>query len=113
MTTRTLRQIIGGTRHLLLDFDGPICSVYAGTPAPGVAKQLRDALTVAGFTLPAGIEDEDDPLEVFRAAAQISPDAAASAQQLLTVFETRAIPTARPTRGSADLIVTAYGPGGL
>ena len=45
---------------------------------------------------------------VFRAAAQISPGAAASAQQLLTVFETRAIPTARPTRGSADLIITAY-----
>jgi hypothetical protein len=64
-----LRQIIGGTRHLLLDFDGPICSVYAGTPAPGVAKQLGNALTVAGFTLPADIEDEDDPLEVFRAAA--------------------------------------------
>jgi beta-phosphoglucomutase-like phosphatase (HAD superfamily) len=42
------------------------------------------------------------------AAAQISPGAAASAQQLLTVFETRAIPTARPTRGSADLIITAY-----
>src|SRR5215472_17300089 len=34
------------------------------TPAPGVAKQLRDALTVAGFSLPADIEDEDDPLEV-------------------------------------------------
>ena len=33
MTTRTLRQIIGGTRHLLLDFDGPICSVYARTTA--------------------------------------------------------------------------------
>jgi beta-phosphoglucomutase-like phosphatase (HAD superfamily) len=108
MTARTLRQIIGGTGHLLLDFDGPICSVYAGMPAPGVAKQLRDALTVARFPLPADIENEDDPLEVFRAAAQISPDAAASAQQLLTIFETRAIPTARPTRGSADLIITAY-----
>jgi hypothetical protein len=35
-------------------------------------------------------------------------DAAASAQQLRSVFETRAIPTARPTRGSADLIITAY-----
>jgi hypothetical protein len=33
MTARTLRQIIGGTRHLLLDFDGPICSVYARTTA--------------------------------------------------------------------------------
>jgi beta-phosphoglucomutase-like phosphatase (HAD superfamily) len=30
-----------------------------------------------------------------------------TAQQLLTAFETRAVPTAEPTRGSADLIVTA------
>ena len=30
-----------------------------------------------------------------------------TAQQLLTAFETRAVPTAEPTRGPADLIVTA------
>jgi hypothetical protein len=46
------------------------CSRTGGTP---VAKQLRGALTVAGFTLPADIEDEDDPLEVFRAAAAARP----------------------------------------
>jgi hypothetical protein len=39
MTARTLRQIIGGTRHLLLDFDGPICSVYA--PHHGIVSRLR------------------------------------------------------------------------
>ena len=95
MTARTLRQIIGVN-------PASICSVCAGTPALGVAKQLRGALTVAGSTPRTDIEDEDDPLEVFRAAAQISPDAAASAQQLLTVFETapsrpRGPPEAQPT----------------
>ena len=44
---------------------------------------------------------------MFRAVARISSDAALTAQQLLTAFETRAISTARPTPGSADLIVTA------
>jgi beta-phosphoglucomutase-like phosphatase (HAD superfamily) len=107
MTARTLDQIIRGTRHLLLDFDGPICSIFAGTPAPSIAKQLRDSLTAAGFHLAADIENEDDPLEVFRAAAKVSADAAASAQQLLTVFETQAISTARPAKGSANLIITA------
>ncbi len=34
-----------------------------------------------------------------------------TAQQLLTAFETRAIPTAKPTRGSADLIITAASSG--
>jgi hypothetical protein len=27
-----LRRLIVGTRHLFLDFDGPICAVFAGTP---------------------------------------------------------------------------------
>lgn len=105
--SRTLEDIAASTRHLLLDFDGPVCSVFAGIPAPQVAKQLRDTLTVAGFKLPDDAQDQDDPLEVFRIAARIGTDAAMCAQQLLTAFETRAIPTAEPTRGSADLIITA------
>jgi phosphoglycolate phosphatase-like HAD superfamily hydrolase len=107
-TGRSVPQIISGTRHLLLDFDGPICSIYAGTPAAAVAGQLRDTLRVAGFTVPDQAASEDDPLEVFRAVATISDDAAITAQHLLTVFETRAVATARPARGSADLIITAY-----
>jgi beta-phosphoglucomutase-like phosphatase (HAD superfamily) len=106
MTDLTLRRIISATRHLLLDFDGPVCSVFAGTAASEVAEQLRQALQAAGFTLPA--EAEADPLEVFRLVANVNPEAAVTTQQLLTVFETRAVATARPTRGSADLIISAY-----
>jgi beta-phosphoglucomutase-like phosphatase (HAD superfamily) len=108
VTVRTLEEIIADTRHLLLDFDGPVCSVFAGIPADTVARQLRDSLTAAGVALPAGIEDVDDPLEVFRQAASISPEAAVTAQQFLTAYETRAIPTAKPTEGSADLIIAAH-----
>lgn len=103
-----IEQIIKGTRHLLLDFDGPVCSVFAGVGAETVAKQLRATMGTAGFLLPEEAQGETDPLEVFRLAAGVSPDAAMTAQQLLTAFETRAITSAAPTRGSADLIVTAY-----
>ena len=108
MTSRSLPQIISTTGHILLDFDGPVCSIYAGTPAPIVASQLRAALQAAGISVPDDVASDPDPLEVFRAVARISDDAAITAQQLLTAFETRAITTARPARGSADLIVTAY-----
>jgi phosphoglycolate phosphatase len=91
----------------LLILSGSRSEVFAGIPAATIARQLRDTLTVAGFTLPDEVQDVDDPLEVFRVAATVSPDAAMTAQQLLTAFKTRAIPTAEPTRGSADLIVTA------
>ncbi len=108
MTGANLRKIIASTRHLLLDFDGPVCAVFAGTPAPHVAKQLRDSLTAAGFTVPDDAEHQDDRLEVFRAVARTSDDAAILAQHVLTALELRAVKTAQPTRGSADLIVTAY-----
>ena len=36
-----LGAIIARTRWLLLDFDGPICSIYSGLPAPTVAEKLR------------------------------------------------------------------------
>lgn len=104
---QTLDELAKATRHLLIDFDGPVCSVFAGVPAPDVARQLRDTLTVAGFDLGRDAQDEDDPIEIFRQAARLGPDAAMTAQQLLTAYETRAIPTAEPAPGSADLITTA------
>jgi len=107
VTEPAIRQIISTARHLLLDFDGPVCSIFAGTGAQAVAAQLRDTLLTAGFALPALAMNSGDPLEVFRLAATVSTDAALAAQQLLTAFEIRAVPTATPTRGSADLIVTA------
>jgi phosphoglycolate phosphatase-like HAD superfamily hydrolase len=108
VTGCSIEQIIKGTRHLLLDFDGPVCSIFAGSGADNVARQLGDTLTTAGFSLPDAARDTDDPLEVFRLAASVSTDAALTAQQLLTALETRAVPTAEPTRGSADLIITAH-----
>jgi HAD superfamily hydrolase (TIGR01509 family) len=108
MTDPTLRQIISTTRHLLLDFDGPICAVFAGTPASEVAGQLRQALQTAEFPPPPEAAAEPDPLEVFRRVATACPEAAATAQRLLTTLETRAIATAQPAPGAADLIITAH-----
>lgn len=66
MTGRPLQQILSRARHLFLDFDGPVCSVYAGTPASTVADQLRRELQAAGITVPPGAVTESDPLEIFR-----------------------------------------------
>jgi len=51
---------------------------------------------------------EPDPLEMFHAVANTRPEAATTAQQFLTAFETEAVATARPTPGAADLIATAH-----
>jgi hypothetical protein len=40
----TLVEIFETTRCVLLDFDGPVCDVYAGHPASQVAEELRQQL---------------------------------------------------------------------
>lgn len=105
-----LAEIAARCRHLLLDFDGPICSVFAGMSAPEVASKLRGALRSAGIEVPPDAEGLDDPLEVFRIVA-MREEVTELAQQELTALELAAIATARPTEGSADLITTARATG--
>lgn len=107
----TLQQIVQRSAHVLLDFDGPVCSVFAGLPAPAVAEMYRAALRRVPVKLPAEVQELDDPLEVFRQVANLDPDAAETAQAILTKLETRAARAARPTVGAADLMATANATG--
>ena len=55
---RNLAALLQRTRAILFDFDGPICSVFAGQPAPTVARELREQLAEWGADVPT----HDDPL---------------------------------------------------
>lgn len=68
MITGPVTSIIERARVILLDFDGPICSVFANHPAPMVAAELLTVLTDQGIDLPAEMRSEQDPLEVLRYA---------------------------------------------
>jgi phosphoglycolate phosphatase len=91
-----LDTIIARTRHLLLDFDGPICSIYAGLPAGTVADRLRK-LFGDHAQLPDEIAGTADPLEVFAYAASVSEDLAARVETEMTNQELTAVATAAPT----------------
>jgi hypothetical protein len=39
-----LDDILNQARHVLLDFDGPVCSLFAGTPTAPVMGDLASAL---------------------------------------------------------------------
>jgi len=95
------------TRHVLIDFDGPICEIFAGTSSHAVADELRRQLRAGGIDVPPAAATTGDPLEVFRAVADLGDQADAIAQALLTALEVQAVQTARPAQGSVDLIVTA------
>ncbi len=99
-----LGAIIARTRYLLLDFDGPICSIYAGLPAPTVAEKLRQLFP---GELPDEIANTEDPIEVFTYSATISDDMAARVEAEMADLEVAAVPTADPTPYVHEVIASA------
>jgi HAD superfamily hydrolase (TIGR01662 family) len=104
---KAVDEIIARTRCLLLDFDGPVCDIYAGHPDHTVADRLRQLITSHGITLPGPIAQTRDPIEVFTYSATISPELAASTEAEMTGQELAAVPTARPAAYVHDVITTA------
>ena len=105
-----LDAIISRTRHLLLDFDGPICSVFAGLPAHIIADRLRKLLG-DHTQLPVGIARTPDPIEVFTYAATISTDLAARVETEMTGQELAAVATAAPTPYVHDVVTACQNSG--
>ena len=91
-----LDTIVSRTRHLLLDFDGPICSIFAGLPAATIADRLCKIFGDHA-QLPDDVARTADPFEVFAYAATISEDLAARVEAEMTDQELVAVPTAAPT----------------
>ncbi|TVT62158.1 HAD family hydrolase [Amycolatopsis rhizosphaerae] len=103
--TTTAAELLAQARALLLDFDGPICSIFAGIPDHVVADQLRGVLADGGHTnLPEHVATTKDPFDVFRYAATLGEDEARYVEAAFTAHEVEAIPTATPTPGAHELI---------
>ncbi|MBA3843605.1 MAG: HAD family hydrolase [Actinobacteria bacterium] len=95
----TLSDMLGDVNVVLLDFDGPVCDVYAGYPATEVARRVIDALA---------IEDPDDvtdPLEILRRAeGRSGQPAAMRADDILKAAELDAVQSSRPTPGATEVL---------
>ncbi|MGW3966843.1 HAD family hydrolase [Amycolatopsis sp. NPDC005003] len=98
-------EVLARARALLLDFDGPVCSVFAGIPASTVANQLRGVLADCGHAdLPEAIAASADPFDVFQYAATLGEDQARFVEVAFAAHEVEAISSATPTSGAHDLI---------
>jgi len=99
---------LSGKSVLLLDFDGPVCSVFAGYPAPQIAAELVASLRGYAPELADALGEESDPMEVLRVAAETLPDERVQGiDEQLSLAEAAAVESAEPTPGAADLIATA------
>ncbi|GLW09372.1 hydrolase [Microtetraspora sp. NBRC 13810] len=92
-----VQRLLADATHVLFDFDGPICSIFAGLPAPTVAAALRDYIGPLGIDLPGHIMSESDPLEILRHAASAGPMVAETVEAGLRGLELQAALRAAPT----------------
>jgi len=100
-----IREILAATDAILLDFDGPVCSVFSGVSANHVAEQLRIKLRCHTRTrLPVRIEETQDPFDIFRYSADLNKRTAVYIESALTTYELEAVDYAEPTPSSGDFI---------
>lgn len=108
--TENLQDLITRARYVLFDFDGPICRVFAGHSADGVARGLvewLDARGEGGLLTPVE-RQTTDPWDVFRAVGRSRPgsDLVAELEERLTREELKAVSSAMPTAFADPLVRT-------
>ncbi len=109
-----LSNLVATARCLLLDFDGPICSVFAGYPAAAVAQELLDLVRVRrnGELPPTIAVLNTDPLHILSLVDALGDDhltrAVADACRDAELF---AAATASPTPGAEEVLRRAAGTG--
>jgi phosphoglycolate phosphatase len=110
---QALDDILARTRCLLLDFDGPVCDIFAGLPAATVAERLRKLITGQSINLPDHIARTADPIEIFTYSATVSDDLAARVEAEMADQEIAAVTTARPSAYVHDVITSCRDSGRL
>jgi len=104
-----LVELLSGKTSILLDFDGPVCSIFSNHPAPDVAATLRDGIAATGVPIPADIDTERDPLEVLKWSATLGhPDLVRQVDKQLRTEEMKAALVATPTPYGREVIIGAF-----
>ncbi|MFJ5633896.1 HAD family hydrolase [Streptomyces goshikiensis] len=107
-----LSGVLEHARVIFFDFDGPVCDVFAGLPAPEVAKQLTTLLSTQHEAAGAKAAETDDPIEVLRIAHEADAAVGQVVEQALTAAEVEAVAVAGPpTPGAVEALQAARSSG--
>lgn len=98
----TPAELLARHKHVLLDFDGPVCAVFGGEASDrAVADDLK---RLAGPNLPDDVAAAHDPFDMLRYASKLG---ASTAQAVEARFrELEAVATAPATPGARTTIET-------
>ncbi|MCH0566082.1 HAD hydrolase-like protein [Streptomyces sp. MUM 136J] len=103
--------MVARARHVLFDFDGPICLLFHGCPADRIAVEQVEWLDARGlgWMLTDAERRSPDPHGVLSSIAERHPgsDLVAELEEQLTRHELRAARLARPT-AYADVLVRTW-----
>ncbi|MEU2289628.1 HAD family hydrolase [Streptomyces bacillaris] len=109
MAPESLTAIIAATSGMLFDFDGPVCDVFAGHPAPGVATELAAVLAQIEATTGEQAVKMDDPMKVLRLASCAGEEAVSRIEKALTAAEVSAVKAAgMPVPGAMEALRAAH-----
>ncbi len=107
----TLARVLAQATHVLFDFDGPVCALFADLTAGRIIEQLRAHLTEHGVSIPAELAASRDPFDALDHAAAISAELAASTEARLRTLEIDAARSAEPTPHAAEAIRALHAAG--
>ncbi|MEW2357891.1 HAD family phosphatase [Spirillospora sp. NPDC029432] len=102
----SLHALFEQAEALLLDFDGPVCKLFAGYPAQEAADEIRSLLGDHQDQLPEHLKHGPDPLKLVRWIGANTPQLLPTAEQALARAESRAAESATPTP-HADAMIRA------
>jgi phosphoglycolate phosphatase len=103
VTINSLEVLLGNTRAVLFDFDGPICSVFDGYPAQQIAGELRELTYRIRGASDSALDLVSSPHELLLAAAG-DRELSGQLERALQKAELEAVRTALPTPGAAESI---------
>ena len=108
MSSDELARLLADSGCLLLDFDGPVCSIFAAYQAPAIAADLRRILPQdSAADLLSRVSETSDPLEVLRWASANAPAAVCAIEDALRAAELRAAAGAAPTAYAGEVMAAA------
>ncbi len=92
---------------VILDFDGPMCNLFAGYPASSIADELKQHLLADGWPA-AALPATNDPHQILRLVHRQAPTQTRSIEAALTAAEVAAVDTATETPGLAALLAQLH-----
>ena len=103
-----VKALLDAADHVLIAFDGPLCTVFDPTTARSTAERLRLLLDPA---LPRAIARTDDPFQVLRYAQTCGENTAYVVERQLATYEAESVAFGQASEGAVDAVHTLYAGG--